>query len=112
MALAIFFYFATQTDPAAWLHIPPLSLFPFTVSSDKVAANRAAGAADMPAGGNMTLGSARWLGLSYFTYFFCYGIYLIFWSGWLKGVGLEAEKSGLLLGCGRGARVVGSLVIA
>lgn len=40
----------------------------------------------------MTIGSARWLGLSYFTYFFCYGIYLPFWSVWLKGNGLDAEK--------------------
>lgn len=60
----------------------------------------------------MTIGSARWLGLSYFTYFFCYGIYLPFWSVWLKGNGLDAEKIGLLLGCGMVARFAGSLLIA
>ncbi|MBE5252074.1 3-phenylpropionate MFS transporter [Mixta mediterraneensis] len=60
----------------------------------------------------MEIGSAKWLGLSYFTYFFCYGIYLPFWGVWLKGVGLEAEKIGLLLGCGMVARFVGSLLIA
>ena len=60
----------------------------------------------------MTIGSARWLGLSYFTYFFCYGIYLPFWSVWLKGSGLDAEKIGLLLGCGMIARFAGSLLIA
>ncbi len=60
----------------------------------------------------MTIASARWLGLSYFTYFFCYGIYLPFWSVWLQGSGLDAEKIGLLLGCGMVARFGGSLLIA
>ena len=60
----------------------------------------------------MTITSARWLGLSYFTYFFCYGIYLPFWSVWLQGSGLDAEKIGLLLGCGMVARFAGSLLIA
>lgn len=60
----------------------------------------------------MAIGSAKWLGLSYFTYFFCYGIYLPFWGVWLKGVGLDAEQIGLLLGCGMVARFVGSLLIA
>lgn len=60
----------------------------------------------------MTIASARWLGLSYFTYFFCYGIYLPFWSLWLQGSGLDAEKIGLLLGCGMVARFAGSLLIA
>ncbi|AIX49009.1 3-phenylpropionate MFS transporter [Pantoea eucrina] len=60
----------------------------------------------------MTIASARWLGLSYFTYFFCYGIYLPFWSVWLQGSGLDAEKIGLLLGCGMIARFAGSLLIA
>jgi PPP family 3-phenylpropionic acid transporter len=60
----------------------------------------------------MAIGSAKWLGLSYFTYFFCYGIYLPFWGVWLKGTGLDAEKIGLLLGCGMVARFVGSLLIA
>lgn len=60
----------------------------------------------------MAIASARWLGLGYFTYFFCYGIYLPFWSVWLKGTGLDAEKIGLLLGCGMVARFVGSLLIA
>jgi len=64
------------------------------------------------AGGNMAIGSAKWLGLGYFTYFFCYGIYLPFWSVWLKGTGIDAEKIGLLLGCGMVARFVGSLLIA
>lgn len=60
----------------------------------------------------MTIASTRWLGLSYFTYFFCYGIYLPFWSVWLQGSGLDAEKIGLLLGCGMVARFAGSLLIA
>lgn len=60
----------------------------------------------------MAIRSAYWLGLGYFTYFFCYGIYLPFWSVWLKGAGLDAEKIGLLLGCGMVARFAGSLLIA
>ncbi|MFE8049123.1 3-phenylpropionate MFS transporter [Brenneria goodwinii] len=59
----------------------------------------------------MVLQSTRWLALSYFTYFFCYGIFLPFWGGWLKGEGLSAESIGLLLGVGLVARFVGSLVI-
>ena len=60
----------------------------------------------------MTIRSARWLGLAYFTYFFSYGIYLPFWAVWLKATGLEPEKIGLLLGAGMIARFVGSLFIA
>lgn len=46
----------------------------------------------------MALHSTRWLALSYFTYFFSYGIFLPFWSVWLKGLGLTPETIGLLLG--------------
>jgi PPP family 3-phenylpropionic acid transporter len=60
----------------------------------------------------MTVLSTYWLALGYFTYFFCYGIYLPFWAVWLKGTGLDAEKIGLLLGAGMIARFVGSLLIA
>ncbi|AUX94423.1 3-phenylpropionate MFS transporter [Mixta gaviniae] len=60
----------------------------------------------------MTVRSTYWLALGYFTYFFCYGIYLPFWAVWLKGTGLDAEKIGLLLGAGMIARFVGSLLIA
>lgn len=59
----------------------------------------------------MVLQSMRWLALSYFTYFFCYGIFLPFWGGWLKGEGLSAESIGMLLGAGLVARFVGSLII-
>ena len=48
----------------------------------------------------MVLHSTRWLALSYFTYFFSYGIFLPFWSVWLKGAGLSPETIGLLLGAG------------
>ena len=60
----------------------------------------------------MTVRSTYWLALGYFTYFFCYGIWLPFWAVWLKGTGLDAEKIGLLLGAGMIARFVGSLLIA
>ncbi|MCG8709456.1 3-phenylpropionate MFS transporter [Brenneria sp. 4F2] len=59
----------------------------------------------------MVLQSTYWLALSYFTYFFCYGVFLPFWGGWLKGEGLSAEVIGLLLGAGLVARFVGNLVI-
>ena len=60
----------------------------------------------------MVLHSTRWLALSYFTYFFSYGIFLPFWSVWLKGAGLSPETIGLLLGAGLVARFLGSLLIA
>ncbi len=60
----------------------------------------------------MVLHSTRWLALSYFTYFFSYGIFLPFWSVWLKGIGLTPETIGILLGAGLVARFPGSLLIA
>ncbi|XPE60300.1 MFS transporter [Shigella flexneri] len=36
------------------------------------------------------------MALGYFTYFFSYGIFLPFWSVWLKGIGLTPETIGLL----------------
>ncbi len=53
----------------------------------------------------MVLQSTRWLALGYFTYFFSYGIFLPFWSVWLKGIGLTPETIGLLLGAGLVARL-------
>lgn len=60
----------------------------------------------------MVLQSTRWLALSYFTYFFSYGIFLPFWSVWLKGEGISPETIGVLLGAGLVARFLGSLLIA
>lgn len=60
----------------------------------------------------MRLHSTYWLGLSYFTYFFCYGVFLPFWSVWLQGSGLPPETIGLLLGAGLTARFLGSLLLA
>ncbi|MDC9605316.1 3-phenylpropionate MFS transporter [Xenorhabdus griffiniae] len=60
----------------------------------------------------MVVPSTFWLGLGYFTYFFSYGIFLPFWSVWLKGEGIDASMIGILLGVGMVARFVGSLVIS
>ncbi|EPJ9040700.1 3-phenylpropionic acid transporter [Serratia sp. OLHL2] len=60
----------------------------------------------------MVLQSTRWLALSYFTYFFSYGIFLPFWGVWLKGEGIASETIGILLGAGLVARFLGSLLIA
>ncbi|MDX7990685.1 3-phenylpropionate MFS transporter [Xenorhabdus littoralis] len=60
----------------------------------------------------MVVPSTFWLGLSYFTYFFSFGIFLPFWSVWLKGEGIEASMIGILLGVGLVARFIGSLVIS
>lgn len=57
------------------------------------------------------LPSAGWLGLSYFTYFFSFGVFLPFWSLWLQEQGISPESIGILLGAGMGARFVGSLFI-
>lgn len=45
----------------------------------------------------MVLQSTRWLSLSYFTYFFSYGIFLPFWGIWLQGEGIPPETMGILL---------------
>ncbi|CNI23884.1 MULTISPECIES: 3-phenylpropionate MFS transporter [Yersinia] len=60
----------------------------------------------------MVLQSTRWLSLSYFTYFFSYGIFLPFWGIWLQGEGIPPETIGILLGAGLIARFLGSLLIA
>lgn len=60
----------------------------------------------------MELRSTRWLALSYFTYFFSYGIFLPFWGLWLKGEGISSESIGLLLGAGLVARFLGTLIIS
>ncbi|EPR3508791.1 3-phenylpropionate MFS transporter [Serratia marcescens] len=60
----------------------------------------------------MVLQSTRWLALSYFTYFFSYGIFLPFWGVWLKGEGIAPETIGMLLGAGLVARFLGSLLMA
>ncbi|HEJ6927335.1 TPA: 3-phenylpropionate MFS transporter [Serratia marcescens] len=60
----------------------------------------------------MVLQPTRWLALSYFTYFFSYGIFLPFWGVWLKGEGIAPETIGILLGAGLVARFLGSLLIA
>ncbi|MBH2708433.1 3-phenylpropionate MFS transporter [Serratia marcescens] len=60
----------------------------------------------------MVLQSTRWLALSYFTYFFSYGIFLPFWGVWLQGEGIAPETIGMLLGAGLVARFLGSLLIA
>lgn len=60
----------------------------------------------------MVLHSTRWRALSYFTYFFSYGIFLPFWSVWLSGLGLTPETIGMLLGAGLVSRFLGSLLIA
>ncbi|MGL4859030.1 MAG: MFS transporter, partial [Enterobacteriaceae bacterium] len=59
----------------------------------------------------MSLHSARWLALSYFTYYFTFGIYLPFWALWLADKGYSTESIGLLLGIGMVARFSGNLYI-
>ena len=60
----------------------------------------------------MVLQSTSWLSLSYFTYFFSYGIFLPFWGIWLQGEGIPPETIGILLGAGLISRFLGSLIIA
>ncbi|MEN2732712.1 3-phenylpropionate MFS transporter [Escherichia coli] len=52
------------------------------------------------------------VGARLFHILFSYGIFLPFWSVWLKGIGLTPETIGLLLGAGLVARFLGSLLIA
>ncbi|MDE1475021.1 3-phenylpropionate MFS transporter [Xenorhabdus bovienii] len=60
----------------------------------------------------MVVPSTFWLGLSYFTYFFSFGIFLPFWAVWLKGEGIEPAMIGILLGVGLVARFLGSMFIS
>lgn len=60
----------------------------------------------------MVVQSTLWLALSYFTYFFSYGIFLPFWSLWFEGIGLPPETIGMLLAAGLIARFLGSLLLA
>ena len=46
----------------------------------------------------MVLQSTRWLALGYFTYFFSYGIFLPFWSVWLKGDWFNARNHRPVIG--------------
>ncbi len=60
----------------------------------------------------MVLQSTRWLALGYFTYFFSYGIFLPFWSVWLKGIGLTQKPSACYWGQVWLPVFLGSLLIA
>ncbi|XNM60286.1 3-phenylpropionate MFS transporter [Escherichia coli] len=53
-----------------------------------------------PDGGTHGFAIHALVGARLFTYFFSYGIFLPFWSVWLKGIGLTPETIGLLLGAG------------
>ncbi|WKE67079.1 3-phenylpropionate MFS transporter [Gallaecimonas kandeliae] len=59
----------------------------------------------------MTLPPSRWLSLFYVHFFLGWGIYLPFWSLWLKGQNLTPAIIGLLLGVAQGTRALGSLFI-
>ncbi|WP_115718864.1 3-phenylpropionate MFS transporter [Gallaecimonas mangrovi] len=59
----------------------------------------------------MTLSPTRWLSLFYIHFFLGWGIYLPFWSLWLKGQSLTPAMIGILLGVAQGTRAMGSLFI-
>lgn len=59
----------------------------------------------------MTLSPTRWLSLFYIHFFLGWGIYLPFWSLWLKGQSLTPALIGILLGVAQGTRAMGSLFI-
>ena len=60
----------------------------------------------------MVLHSTRWLALSYFTYFFSYGIFSAILERLAQGNRPDSETIGVLLGAGLVARFLGSLLVA
>ncbi|WP_035482098.1 3-phenylpropionate MFS transporter [Gallaecimonas xiamenensis] len=59
----------------------------------------------------MTLRPSIWLSLFYVHFFLGWGIYLPFWSLWLKGQSLTPALIGIILGLAQGTRALGSLFI-
>ncbi|WP_406663041.1 3-phenylpropionate MFS transporter [Gallaecimonas sp. GXIMD1310] len=59
----------------------------------------------------MQLAPSRWLSLFYIHFYLGWGIYLPFWSLWLKGQTLAPAMIGLLLGLAQATRAVGALLI-
>ena len=56
------------------------------------------------------MNNQRWLSQSYFIFFFTWGVYLQYWSGWLsEAKGLTASQVGTIMGIGLIARAVSTM---
>ncbi|MCP1145383.1 MFS transporter [Lysinibacillus endophyticus] len=56
------------------------------------------------------MNNQRWLSQSYFIFFFTWGVYLQYWSGWLsEAKGLTASQVGYIMGIGLIARAVATM---
>lgn len=53
----------------------------------------------------MSLNSQRWLSMSFFVFFFTWGIFLPYWTGWLTSAkGLSVTNASIIMGAGMIAR--------
>lgn len=56
--------------------------------------------------------NARWLSLNFFAYFFTWGVFLPYWTGWLTSVkGLTVFEASLVMGGGMFARAFSTLFL-
>ncbi len=59
-----------------------------------------------------TMNNQRWLSQNFFIFFFTWGVFLQYWSGWLTGAkGLSVHEVGFIMGFGLVARAVSTMFI-
>lgn len=58
------------------------------------------------------MSSQKWLSLNFFTFFFTWGVFLPYWTGWLvNGKGLTVTSAGFIMGVGMIVRALSTLVL-
>ncbi|WP_431028300.1 MFS transporter [Lysinibacillus sp. LZ02] len=58
------------------------------------------------------MNSQRWLSLNYFTFFFTWGVFLPYWTGWLiTDKGLSVPAASIIMGAGMIARSLSMLIV-
>ena len=56
--------------------------------------------------------SQKWLSLNFFTFFFTWGVFLPYWTGWLvNGKSLDVTEAGFIMGVGMIIRALSTLIL-
>ena len=56
--------------------------------------------------------SQKWLSLNFFTFFFTWGVFLPYWTGWLvNGKLLDVSEAGFIMGVGMVTRALSTLIL-
>ena len=56
--------------------------------------------------------SQKWLSLNFFTFFFTWGVFLPYWTGWLvNGKALDVSEAGFIMGIGMIIRALSTLIL-